>query len=416
MTTMTAPAAPTTGTNRLFSALTTDLAEHHRRHGPLPWQGGSGRLIPAVQAAGLTGRGGAAFPTGRKLAAVAAGGSGRAVVIGNGAEGEPASAKDRTLLTRAPHLVLDGLQLAAEAVGAGAVHLYLPEDLVPVLRALLAGRAAAGWDRSRVGLVAAPDTFLAGEESAVVARVQGRPALPGDKVRLVVEAGVGNAPTLVQNVETLAHLGLIARYGPEWFRRAGTPEQPGTFLATLSGAVVAPGVYEAGYGTPLSRLLARAGGPAAPLRAVLVGGYHGAWLAAPGAGVDPPVSRAGLTSFGASPGAGVVLALPVSACGLAASAQIAGYLAGSGAGQCGPCRNGLPRLADTLTRLARRERHPGLPAEVQRLAGLVTGRGACHHPDGSARFVRSAMHTFADDVAAHLAGACTAGRGGGVRP
>jgi NADH:ubiquinone oxidoreductase subunit F (NADH-binding) len=123
---------------------------------------------------------------------------------------------------------------------------------------------------------------------------------------------------------------------------------------------------------------------------------------------DLPVSRAGLAPYGASPGAGVVLALPTGVCGLAETARIAGYLAGQVAGQCGPCINGLPRLADTLTALAERRARPGLPAEVERLAALVTGRGACKHPDGTARLIRSALRAFEADVTAHLAGRCLA--------
>src|SRR5581483_8783986 len=159
----------------------TDLAEHEHRLGPLPWHGGPGRLTGVVRAAGLAGRGGAGFPTWRKLAAVAAAGEKPPVVVANGAEGEPASTKDHTLLTRAPHLVLDGLQLAAEAVGAGSAYLYVPGRLGDRLRQLLGARAAAGWDRVRVELVVAPDTFLAGEESAAVSWIEGRPPLPRDK-------------------------------------------------------------------------------------------------------------------------------------------------------------------------------------------------------------------------------------------
>lgn len=369
--------------------------------GPVPWQGGPGRLIATAEAAGLTGRGGAGFPTWRKLAAVAVGQ--RPVVIANGGEGEPASAKDRTLLTRAPHLVLDGLQLAAEAVAADRAYLYVPADLFRSSTQAVAERAAT--DRFRVTVVEAPDAFIAGEESAVVSRVEGRPARPRDKRLRVVESGVRGAPTLVQNVETLAHLALLARHGVSWFRRQGTAEEPGTFLATVSGAVRVPGVYEAPYGVALRDLIALAGGPAASLQAVLVGGYHGAWLPAV---PDIPVSRAGLRPYGASPGAGVVIALPESACGLVESARIAAYLAGQTAGQCGPCVNGLPRLADTLGRLARGERHANLPAEVERITALVTGRGACHHPDGTARFVLSSLRTFAPEVRLHLSGACGA--------
>lgn len=165
-------------------------------------------------------------------------------------------------------------------------------------------------------------------------------------------------------------------------------------------------MYEFPYGVRLGDVLAAAGGVTGELRAVLVGGYHGGWAPARD---DLPVSRAGLAPYGVGPGAGIVVPLRADECGLAAGARIAAYLAGQGAGQCGPCVNGLPRLADTLAALAAGDRRPGLPVEVERLARLVTGRGACRHPDGTARFVDSTMRTFADDVAAHLRGHCLKG-------
>src|SRR5205823_2888006 len=183
--------------------------------------------------------------------------------------------KDRTLLTRGPHLVLDGPQLAADAVGADRAYAYVPPGPVArAVRAAVDARAAAGWDRVRVEVVEAPEAFVAGEESAVVAAVEGRRAVPRDKARLVVEAGVRGRPTLVQNVETLAHLALIARHGAGWFREQGTRAEPGTFLATVGGAVAEPGVYEAPYGIPILELLDRAGGTSGPARAVLDGGWH----------------------------------------------------------------------------------------------------------------------------------------------
>src|SRR5262249_46777823 len=141
----------------------------------------------------------------------------------------------------------------------------------------------------------APDAFIAGEESAVVAALSGRIAVPADKLRRVTEAGLDGAPTLVQNVETLAHVALIARYGAAWFRRRGTPAEPGTFLATVSGPVAAPGVYEIGYGEPLGDLIGAAGGTTTPVQAVLVGGYHGAWVPAR---AELPLSREALAPYG----------------------------------------------------------------------------------------------------------------------
>jgi NADH:ubiquinone oxidoreductase subunit F (NADH-binding) len=357
----------------------------------------NGQLIGLLREAGLTGHGGAGFPTWRKLTAVAAGS--RAVVIGNGAEGEPASAKDKTLLTRAPHLVLDGLQLAATAVDASDCYLYLPAALVNHVRHAIATRR----DHRPVTVVTAPDTFVAGEESAVIAGIGGARPLPTDKRKLVVEAGLRGRPTLVQNVETLAHMAMIARHGPAWFRRHGTEAEPGTFLATVGGAVAAPGVHEVPYGIQLTDLLDLAGGPATRLSAVLVGGYHGTWLPR----TDVPMSRTGLAPYGATPGAGVVHALPASYCGLMETARITGYLANQSARQCGPCRFGLPAMADSLHRLAAGERNRDLPRQVVALTGLVTNRGACHHPDGTVRLVRSALTVFADEIGRHLAGRCS---------
>ena len=198
-----------------------DLAEHVRRHGPVPWQGGPHRLIPLVEAAGLTGHGGAGFPTHRKLAAVAAGD--RPVVVGNGAEGEPASAKDRTLLHHAPHLVLDGLQLAAECVGASQAYLYVQQAPAEAVRHALAQRRAAQQDRIAVEVVVAADRFVSGEESAVVSAVEGRAPLPRDKFRMVVKSGVRGRPTLVQNVETLGRPGSAAGVPPRSRARSWPP-------------------------------------------------------------------------------------------------------------------------------------------------------------------------------------------------
>jgi NADH:ubiquinone oxidoreductase subunit F (NADH-binding) len=400
--------APTAQVESRLLAGPTDgrLDSYLAAHGRLPVLDAP-QLIDLLRVAGLTGHGGAGFPTWRKLAAVHA--TRRpAVVVANGAEGEPASGKDRALLAHQPHLVLDGLQLVAGALGARAAHVYVPAAAVAGVSDALAARRRAGLNPVAVTVHTAPDTFVAGEESAVVAAVSGKPAVPGDKRVRILESGVGGAPTLVQNVETLAHIAQIARYGPDWFRSAGTPDEPGTFLATVGGAVVAPAVVEAGYGVRLGDLLSAAGGATERLQAVLVGGYHGGWVPAH---PDLPVSRAAMAPYGASPGAGIVLALPAGVCGLTETARIAGYLAGQVAGQCGPCINGLPRLADTLSDLARRKARPGLPAEVERLAALVTGRGACRHPDGTARLIRSALRAFDTDVAAHLAGRCLATEG-----
>jgi NADH:ubiquinone oxidoreductase subunit F (NADH-binding) len=420
-----APGLPGPGLPRLLSDAGTvpvDLRAHLAMHGPLRTPGGRDGLLREVAAAGLTGRGGAAFPVARKLAA-AAEARPAPVVVGNGAEGEPASSKDRSLLWISPHLVLDGLQLAAGAAGSRSAVLYVPrnERLHTRLAGAIAERAAAGMDAAKVELVTAPDRFLAGEESALASRLAGRPALPAYRpARGLPRLAPGRA-ALVQNVETLAHLALIGRYGAAWFREAGTEAEPGTMLATLHLADGRTSVAEVPLGTNLAGLLglddtqgpaeagtARPCVPSAfgPVQAVLVGGYHGAWLPA-GQAAALPLANAALRPLGAAVGAGVLAALPADRCGLAETARVARYLALESAGQCGPCFNGLPRIAAAVAHLAGPRPDPRARADLERWAGLVTGRGTCHHPDGSVRFIRSALRVFAAEAGLHEQGRCS---------
>jgi NADH:ubiquinone oxidoreductase subunit F (NADH-binding) len=337
------------GLPRLLPAAPEDLRAHLARYGPAPYRNQPGALIADIEASGLTGRGGAAFPVHRKLAAVARAGvrQGRTVVVANGAESEPASRKDELLLQLAPNLVLDGLQLTAEAVGAAEAHLYLHYAPGPQILRALAERAARGLDRLAVTITQAPPRFLAGQETAVVNRLGGGPALPTFQPPRVSERGLGGAPTLVQNVETLAHLALIARYGPRWFRAVGTATEPGSMLTTIYRPDGKAHVREAAIGTPLRALL----GDGAEVQAWLVGGYHGTWLPMPdAAGIT--LDNASLRRFGAAAGAGVLAALPSARCGLIEAARVTRYLAAESAGQCGPCLNGLPRIAAALAELA----------------------------------------------------------------
>jgi NADH:ubiquinone oxidoreductase subunit F (NADH-binding) len=383
----------------LVPGVPEDLRAHLARYGRPPM--GNPQLIQAVEQSGLTGRGGAAFPVHRKLAIVAQA-RGRKVMVANGAESEPASRKDNLLLRAAPNLVLDGLQLAAEAIGASEAHLYLHPGVSQEITRALAQRHAAHLDRLVVTITEAPPRFLAGQESALVSRLGGGPAVPAFTPPRVSERGLGGAPTLVQNVETLAHLALIARYGPRWFRALGTSNEPGSMLATVHTNSNTQ-VVEAELGVPLSTLI-----PAAEnAQAVLIGGYHGAWLPIDTIGTLTLDNQA-LQTRGAAVGAGVIAALPADRCGLAEAARVVRYLAAESAGQCGPCLNGLPRIAAALAVLAGSGHHSQVRNDLERWAGLVTGRGACNHPDGTVRFVRSTLTVFAPEIARHARGHCSA--------
>jgi NADH:ubiquinone oxidoreductase subunit F (NADH-binding) len=385
-----------------------DLDAHLAVHGRQPSPSG---LIELVSESGLRGRGGAGFPAGRKLEAVASARR-RPVVVANGAEGEPISFKDKTLLRRAPHLVLEGTALAAAAVGAREAFVTVDraayEEVEAVSWALDQRRARRADRGVALRLVLVPSGFVTGEETALVSVVDGGPAKPRFTPPRPFEKGVRGAPTLVQNVETLAHMALIARHGPGWFRALGTSEEPGSMLFTVSGAIARPGVYEAALGTPLLTVLEQAGGVRGDPGAFLLGGYFGSW-------VDSETARglallgSELAAAGSALGAGAIVVLPAAACGLDQAARVMRYLSGESAGQCGPCVHGMAAVAGALESLAN-----GLGdsrAQAARWLEQISGRGACRHPDGAVRFAESALTVFRDEVHLHLRNRCGGRRG-----
>ncbi len=407
-------APPTRSSHSTYRLLPGGAAEdpsfagHVERYGPLPRLDGRGaRLIDEIERSGLTGRGGAGFPTAVKLRTVAAGKA--PVVVANGTEGEPASSKDAVLLTYNPHLVVDGVIAAMAAVGSGEAFVAVSRSARSALRALSAALAERGRDARGIELVSVPDRFVAGEESALVHWLNGGDAKPTFTPPRPFERGVHGRPTLVQNVETLANLGLVARRGADWFRERGTRAEPGTALVTVCGAVARRGVVEVELGTPLDRIVERCGGPTAPPRALLVGGYFGTWIDAE-RNLDVPLSDAGLRPLGAALGARTLAVLPRGTCGIAETARIARYLAGESAGQCGPCVFGLPAVADALESIAACVPDARRSLErLPRLAAQIARRGACGHPDGALRLVDSALRVFAPEIELHLGGRCPAG-------
>jgi len=381
-----------------------DLDAHLSSFGPRPTTD-AGALVQALDESGLRGRGGAAFPTGTKWRAVMQRTpSGESVVIANAAESEPASFKDRTLLTVRPHLVLDGLELAAEAVHARRAIVYMSRAHGDVQRTLLAAIA----ERRRhadsgvfIEIVTGPNRYVAGEETAVTARVSGRLAKPRVVPPRPFQRGVDGLPTLVQNVETLAHAALIARYGASWFRSAGTTKAPGTTLLTAAGAVGTTGVVEADSTTTIAEIVARSGGATGEPAAVLVGGYFGRWVAADTIW-NQTIDVDALRAVGATLGAGVLAVLPATACGVTETDRVLTYLAGQTAGQCGPCHVGLPAMAGTFHKVAMGTARPPALDLLARWATDVLGRGACRHPDGAVLFLASALHVFAADLRHHV--------------
>jgi NADH:ubiquinone oxidoreductase subunit F (NADH-binding) len=393
--------APVTGLHLLdgppISSGAESLGDHVARLGQRPEHPG-GALIDVLDEAGLRGRGGGAYPTARKWAATRQRSRGDAVVVANGAETEPLSGKDHELMTARPHLVLDGVLLAVEAVAAERGIVYVSrahDDAAATMAAAIDERRRDGDLPVPVTVARAPQRYVAGEETAVVTQLNGGAARPTMVPPRPFERGVDGRPTVVQNVETLAAAALIARHGAAGFRREGLDVASGTTLVTMAGAIHTPGVYELPGGATLARAVSAGGGATASAAALLVGGYFGRWIAAEDAwdlrlGIDVPV------------GSGAIAVFPHGHCGVSQAAAIVGFLARESAKQCGPCEHGLAALAATTSELAHGRPKPRDAERLQRWMAQIAGRGACHHPDGALVFLSSALRVFAGDVSTHI--------------
>ncbi len=369
-----------------------DPTAHRREHGPLELVDRE-TLVRAAAQVGLLGRGGAGFPVATKLGATRPGS--RTEVVVNLSEGEPASQKDRVLGRYVPHLVLDGALLVAAALRTTHVTVAVHDEDA---RRVLADAVRARTDTKRLRVVGVAGGFVAGEARALLRGLDGGPmAPPGRRVVPALE-GLHGRPTFVSNAETFAHLGLLGTHGADWYGTVGSERERGTTLLTLLGRTRTRGVVEVEMGTRFRDLLDEPVGP------VLIGGYHGTWVA----GADDLVlDRAALREQGIHLGAGVVAALAPDTCAIAEVAHVADWLASESVGQCGPCFFGLPSVASDVEALAQGQLPRGGLEQLRRRLGQLPSRGACGHPDGAAMFVSSAMNVLQTEVTDHLAhGTC----------
>ncbi len=376
---------------------------HLSRHGSLPSLG-LPALADAAEGAGLQGFGGAAFPTAAKLRSMPSHRS--PLVVVNGAEGEQASAKDGVLLRHVPQLVLDGALLVAHALGAPEVVVRVANDRPDLPDVITRAAAERPQPRARVTVSVGPATFAAGESSAVINGISGRPPLPGPlgrPPRTPASVLGRRRPVFLSNVETLARLALAAR---------GTTSV--SALLTVSGAVGAPGVVELPTRATLADAVTAAGAASESVAAAVTGGWHGRWLDWSAAVQKTPLTRDGLAAVGGRWGAGIVVVVPAAVCPLAVVASVAGTLAEGSAGQCGPCRVGLPFVAAEL-RAAARGAAPAGPAVVVAEDALASlrGRGLCAHPTAAGEALLSALAWAETDRRAHASGRCLVA---GARP
>lgn len=371
---------------------------------------GTDDLLADVERSGLQGRGGAAFPLAVKLRAVRDNGraAGGAVIIANGEEGEPASIKDRWLLRHRPHLVLDGLRLAATIVRADRALVYVSDrESAHSVETALTELEPGAFGDVPVDLWQVDPGYIAGEETAATRAINGGPVKPMDKPPRPFEAGVGGWPTLVSNVETLANLPYLQHHGSTAFRSVGTSMSPGTFLATVTGAGRPPGLYEIPLGLPFAELLALHGVSSEQVRGALLGGYFAGLL---NRGVlEATLDHETLRGLGSGLGCGAVSVI-TDDCPVAVAASVLAYFDRENAGQCGSCFNGTAAMAAVGGALRDGVAGADDLGRLRRWSELLRGRGACATLDAATNVAGSLLDQFPHEVARHLEGTCEACR------
>jgi NADH:ubiquinone oxidoreductase subunit F (NADH-binding) len=382
-----------------------DLAAYRQLGGYRPLADADG-LLSEVESSGLVGRGGAGFPMAVKLRTVRDNGrlTQGAVVVANGEEGEPASIKDRWLLRNRPHLVIDGLRLAAAIVDADRAYIYVsdPESAHSVETAL------SELDPDTFGVVAVrvltvQPGYVAGEETAAVRVINGGPAKPTDKPPRPFEAGVDDRPTMVSNVETLANLPYLQWHGAASFRSQGSALSPGTFLATITGAGQPAVLYELPHGLPFVELLALHGISPESVRGALMGGYFAGLLNR--AVLETTLDHETMRRFGSGLGCGAISVI-TDDCPVAVAASVLDYFDRENAGQCGSCFNGTAAMAAAAGALRDGAATTEDVDRLRRWSVVLRGRGACATLDAATNVAASLLDQFPNEVAQHLDGAC----------
>lgn len=396
---------------RSTQAGSEDLAEYVQAGGYRPLADPDA-LLEQVDLSGLLGRGGAAFPLGTKLHTVRdAGRRGtRTVIVANGEEGEPASVKDRWLLRHRPHLVLDGLRLAAAIINASRAYVYVSdEQSAAAVNSALSQLDSQAFGATDVVVLSVEPGYVAGEETAAVRRINGGPAKPTDKPPRPFEEGVLGLPTTVSNVETLANLPYIHQHGSQSFRSVGTPMSPGTFLATVTGGGKPAALYEIPHGAAFSDLLTVHGVTADSVHGVLMGGYFAGLVNTDI--LDATLDHETIRRLGSGLGCGAMSILTHD-CPVAVAAAVMSYFDRENAGQCGSCFNGTAAMAAVTSALRDGVATQEDVTRLERWSVVLRGRGACGTLDGATNVAASLLRQFPQLITTHLANECPSCRAG----
>jgi len=383
----------------------------------------SAQIISTIEKSGLRGRGGAGFPSGQKWRVVAQQTGEIKYVIANGDEGDPGAFMDRMILESFPFRVIEGLAIAAVAVGAHEGIFYIRHEYplaVKRMRAAIAELEHRGWlgaklfgaDTSlKLSVVEGAGAFVCGEETALIASVEGRRGMPRLRPPFPAESGLWGKPTLINNVETLALVPWIMRHGAEKFAAIGTAKSKGTKVFALAGNIRRGGLIEVPMGTTIREIIEEIGGGVTEgrrFKAVQIGGPSGGCV--PARLADTPVDYESLRSVGAIMGSGGMVVLDDSACMVDMARYFLRFTQDQSCGKCTFCRIGTRRMLDILERLCAGKAQRAQLEELKHLAHQVGAGSLCGLGKTAPNPVLSTLNYFADEYEAHLQGRCPAGK------
>jgi len=378
-------------------------------------------VMQRVTDAGLRGRGGAGFPTGKKWALTRECPEQPRYLVLNGGEDEPGSKKDRLLMENLPHLVIEGVILGAYAIGASKAYLYINANydvaIKSITDALAEAKAAGYWGESVLGtsftfdieLKPAPHNYVAGEDTAALEVIEGKKAWPREKPPFPVTVGLFGKPTSVNNVETLANVGPIILRGAQWYRKFGTPDSPGTMIFSLNDDVNRPGVYELPFGTPLRYLIEECGGGikgGKKIKAIMPAAPSSAYL--PADKIDTPLDHNSMRDAGSGLGCGVVRLVSEGTCIVEEVLKISEFFTVESCGQCPACRMETNTLTALLKKVQQGQGGQPILEQFSKVLAFNKGKGFCNLIAMPGPPIESALKLFPADFDAHLAtGKCS---------
>lgn len=376
---------------------------------------GPEKLIKQISDAGLRGRGGAAFPTGKKWSLTRECGEQPHYLVMNGGEDEPGSKKDRLLMENLPHLVIEGVIIAAYAIGAAKVYLYINARYETATKsiadALTEAKAKGYWGSKILGgdfkldieVVQAPHNYVAGEDTAALEVIEGKKPQPREKPPFPVSVGLFGKPTSVNNVETLANVAPIILRGAEWYRGFGTAESPGTMIFSLNEDVKHPGVYELPFGTPLRFLIEECSGGlknGKKIKAIMPAAPSSAFL--PPEKIDTPLDHKSMREAGSTLGCGVVRLISEGMCIVEEVLKISEFFTTECCGQCPACRMETNTLTSLLKKVQEGQGGQPILEQFGKVLAFNKGKGFCNLIAMPGPPIESALKLFPQDFAAHL--------------